>query len=172
MRKPTESRQIYVACLASYNAGILHGAWIDASQEEESLSAEIKSTVLDTSPIPHAEEWAIHDTEGLGDLIGEYSSLQEVSSTAAFLDEHGDLGAKLLGDYTMEEAQQMLEENYAGAYDDSAAFAEELTRECHQIPEYLEYYINWEAMARDMEYSGDISSIGTKDGKQHIFWNR
>lgn len=25
--------RIYVACLAAYNNGILHGAWIDADQE-------------------------------------------------------------------------------------------------------------------------------------------
>ena len=28
---PTEQPRIYVACLAAYNNGILHGAWIEAT---------------------------------------------------------------------------------------------------------------------------------------------
>ncbi len=29
--------RIYVACLAAYNNGILHGAWIDATQGEDGI---------------------------------------------------------------------------------------------------------------------------------------
>ena len=31
----TDTPRIYVACLASYNAGILHGEWIDATDADE-----------------------------------------------------------------------------------------------------------------------------------------
>jgi antirestriction protein len=93
----TEPR-IYVACLAAYNAGCLHGAWIDADQSATDLWEDI-STMLKASPenstcqwcggvtlapgdptswdrpcshpahLPgHAEEWAIHDYEGFGSL--------------------------------------------------------------------------------------------------------
>ena len=30
----TDTPRIYVACLASYNAGILHGEWIDATDAD------------------------------------------------------------------------------------------------------------------------------------------
>jgi len=33
--------QIYVACLASYNNGFLHGQWIDATQSEEEIYVRI-----------------------------------------------------------------------------------------------------------------------------------
>lgn len=61
----TEQPRIYVACLAAYNYGILHGAWIDADQEPWALWDEV-AAMLRASPLADAEEWAIHDYEGFG----------------------------------------------------------------------------------------------------------
>ena len=47
---PMDKPQIYVACLASYNSGILHGEWIDVSQSENDIMADIQ-TMLENSPI-------------------------------------------------------------------------------------------------------------------------
>jgi antirestriction protein len=44
--------RIYAACLASYNNGCLHGAWIDADQDVESIRAEIDA-MLRASPYPN-----------------------------------------------------------------------------------------------------------------------
>jgi antirestriction protein len=55
--------RIYVACLAAYNNGYLHGVWIDAAQEPWSIYDEVKA-MLAASPVAGAEEWAIHDYEG------------------------------------------------------------------------------------------------------------
>lgn len=55
--------RIYVACLAAYNSGYLHGAWIDAAQEPWSIYDDVKA-MLAASPIAGAEEWAIHDYNG------------------------------------------------------------------------------------------------------------
>jgi len=33
----TDTPRIYVACLAAYNAGKLHGEWIDADQDAEAI---------------------------------------------------------------------------------------------------------------------------------------
>lgn len=38
----TNTPHIYVRCLASYNAGHLHGAWIDAAQDEDAIMAEVQ----------------------------------------------------------------------------------------------------------------------------------
>ncbi len=48
--------RIYVACLASYNAGILHGEWIDASDDPEEMQASIDA-MLSRSRQPDAEDW-------------------------------------------------------------------------------------------------------------------
>lgn len=44
--------KLYVACLASYNNGRLHGAWIDASAEADDMRADI-ATMLRASPFPN-----------------------------------------------------------------------------------------------------------------------
>ncbi len=54
-----DTPSIYVACLASYNNAILHGVWIDATQSEDDIMKEIWE-MLDNSPEPNAEEYAIH----------------------------------------------------------------------------------------------------------------
>ncbi len=56
----TITPKIYIACLAAYNNGYLHGKWIDATQDVDSIYSNIRN-VLASSPIPDAEEWAIHD---------------------------------------------------------------------------------------------------------------
>ena len=49
----TEHPRIYVACLAAYNNGILHGAWIEATEAWSMWEAT--RNMLAKSPIPDAE---------------------------------------------------------------------------------------------------------------------
>ena len=81
-----ETPRIYIACLAAYNSGKLHGAWIDATQGIEDIQRHINS-ILRTSPIPDAEEYAIHDFENFGSYrVSEYEGIKEVSEIALFWD--------------------------------------------------------------------------------------
>ena len=85
----TGSPRIYVACLASYNNGRLHGKWIAADQPLEDMASEVRS-MLAKSPEPEAEEWAIHDYEGFGSLrLGENERLARISAIATGISEHG-----------------------------------------------------------------------------------
>jgi antirestriction protein len=52
---PALEPKLYVACLAAYNAGILHGKWIDVCSDLESIWTEIKA-MLAASSEPDAEE--------------------------------------------------------------------------------------------------------------------
>ena len=63
----TSEIRIYVADLAAYNSGVLHGVWIDATQEVDEIQAQINK-LFKTSPVEYAEEFAIHDYEGFGSL--------------------------------------------------------------------------------------------------------
>jgi antirestriction protein len=47
-------------------------------------------------------------------------------------------------------------DSFAGEYSSIADYAEEVTTDCYDVPTYLEYYIDWDSMARDWELSGDI----------------
>lgn len=166
--------RIYVACLAAYNSGTLHGDWIDAAQDKDAILEEIRG-MLSRSPEPMAEEWAIHDYEGFHGLtLHEYEDIEKVAAIATFIEEHGKLGAELLshcgGD--IEEATAAMEDQYRGCYTSLESFAEELYAECYEIPKYLQNYIDYEAIARDMELSGDVFTIETRFDEIHVFWSR
>lgn len=162
--------RIYVACLASYNNGILYGRWLDATQGEDHLWDGINA-MLAASPMPNAEEWAIHDHEGFeGAAIAEYESIPTVAELAAFIDEYGPIAAKLMeycGD--LEEAKDTMRDHYTGVYSSVADFVQELTEETTKIPDNLQYYIDWERMARDLEIN-DILALETGFEEVHIFW--
>jgi antirestriction protein len=122
----TEPR-IYVACLAAYNNGLLHGEWIDADQSADELH-EAVARMLAASPQPGAEEWAIDDYEGFGSLrIGEYESLERIAAIAAGIAEHGDAFSAWL---SYDESQdvtdmQSFENAYRGEWDSLRAYAED-----------------------------------------------
>lgn len=74
---------IYVASLADYNNGVLHGAWIDATLPPAAIERLIEE-LLRASPTTRrsgepAEEWAIHDSEGFGSVaIDPHESLEDL----------------------------------------------------------------------------------------------
>lgn len=167
----TEQPRIYVACLAAYNNGFLHGAWIDAAQEPWALWDAV-STILAASPVAGAEDWAIHDYEGFGRVrIEEYASLDRVAELAAFIVAHGTLGAALLHhcDDDLDEARAALDDRYMGSHASLADYVQELTEETTVIPERLRHYIDWQAMARDAELSGELFTIQLGFETVHIF---
>lgn len=161
--------KIYVACLASYNSGNLHGAWIDADQDKDDLMAEVQA-MLKSGPIANAEEWGVHDYEDFGNVwLDQHESLETVAEIARFIVEHGKLGAAVLG-YTgcdIAEGKKLLEECYHGVYDSEADFVREFLADVDPIPERLEFYIDYERMARDW-FISDFFSLNV--GRQvHVF---
>ena len=172
MSKPDTEIRIYVACLAAYNNGILHGRWIDALQDSDAILDEI-GAMLKASPIAGAEEFAIYDYEGFEDArIEEYQSIDSVAEVAEFIREHRKLGGKLLeyfGD--LDDARTAMEEEYRGEYSSLADFAQELTEETTEIPENLQYYIDYERMGRDLEIN-DVLTVEMGLEVVLIFWRR
>lgn len=167
------SPRIYVACLAAYNHGHLHGCWIPATQPDEIMQAV--RAMLASSPVPDAEEWAIHDHEGFeGAEIAEYAGFQTVCDLAEFILAHGRLAACLhrhfAGDLA---AARAAFEDHAGQYGSLGEFAESLHRETGtDIPQALQPYIDWQALGRDMELSGDIMTLRTGIDALHVFWSQ
>ena len=134
-----ERPRIYVACLAAYNGGRLHGRWINVTEPDE-VGKEVRA-MLAASPEPDADEHAIHDYEGFeGCAISEWASFDIVCALADFIEQHGRLGARL--------------------------------ETGPEIPDALQYYIDWESMGRDMELNGDVFTITLGFDEVHVFWNR
>jgi len=71
--------RIYVASLSDYNAGRLHGAWIDADSDVEVMEEEVADMLAKSRHQP-AEDYAIHDHEGFPVRIGEFTPLQEIAT--------------------------------------------------------------------------------------------
>jgi len=169
--------RIYVACLASYNAGIPHGRWLEASQEIEELREEVR-LMLEESPVAHAEEWAIHDHEGFSPLsVGEYEDLSQITEAAQLIVEHGPLAAHVLdslgGFKYLDEARQALEERHIGAYSCLADWIEECIDEGLHGPvsDNLRPFIDTERMGRAAELGGDIQTFEIGD-EIHLLWSR
>jgi len=90
---------------------------------------------------------------------------------AAFIAEHGALGGKLLSHFDgLEDAEKAMSDDYAGTYESLADFARDITEETSvSIPENVAFYIDYQAMARDMEIS-DVFTIQTAFEEVHVFW--
>ncbi|NEO33492.1 MAG: antirestriction protein ArdA [Symploca sp. SIO3C6] len=165
---------IYVADLAAYNAGHLHGEWIDATLDVEDIELEIQE-ILKHSPVgDDAEEYAIHDTSDFWEAeISEYEDLTTVVEIARFLQEHGRLGAKLISylDNDLEIAKEAIDNHYCGEYESVEDYVQEFIGDTTQIPENLIYYIDYEKIARDMDLNGDIFTIELGCNEVHIFYN-
>ncbi len=165
----TTETNIYIADLAAYNAGILHGVWVDATLDLNEIQEQI-DVLLKNSP----EEIAIYDYEGFeGVSISEYEGLESVHKKALFIQEHGKLGAAVLDNFNddFDEAEKSMEENYQGEYESIADYAQELTEETSEVPKHLAFYIDYESMAKDMELNSDIFTIELGYREVHVFWN-
>ncbi len=171
--------RIWIASLADYNAGRLHGDWIDAAVDEQELLAAAQR-ILASSREPGAEEWGIFDFDEFGAFrVNEYDDLAMVAKVARGIAEHGPAYAAWAelhgGDPTM---LDQFEDCFLGAYDsevdwareglDDAALDYELER---SVADSLRPYvsIDYAALARDSQLGGDIYIERTPTGGVWIF---
>ncbi|SKK23643.1 antirestriction protein [Mycobacteroides abscessus subsp. massiliense] len=178
--EPTPSPAIYVASLADYNNGRLHGRWIEAAREPEDIQADINA-ILDSSSEPNAEEWAIHDYEQFGRWkVGEYDSVEQISRIARNIAEHGYAYSAWADVFDGDDASfdiDSFHEAYLGHYDSVTDYVEQMAddlgyeAELAKLPEHLQGYahIDYTAIARDMELSGDIAAVQDPNGGLWLF---
>ena len=161
----TDTLRIYVACLASYNAGTLYGEWIDVVDVD--IIREGIQEMLDSSPSLGAEEWAIHGYEGFGFIgISEDEDLDRVAAWGALIAEHGLAYAAYASHVGAVHADEAGFENaYCGEWDSEQAYGENLFDECYasEVPNHVRNYIDYEAFARDL-FMGDYFSIDHDSG--------
>lgn len=179
--EPAPTPAIYVASLADYNNGKLHGAWIDAAREPEAIYTDINA-MLAQSREENAEELAIHDYDQFGTCrIEEFDSIELVSRIARGIKEHGEAFAAWaeLNDGDPERLDHF-GDAYLGHYESTQDFAEQMaddlgyTDELAKLPESLRPYVHFDstAFARDMELAGDIYVAPDPSGGVWIFDSR
>lgn len=163
----TEVR-IYVACLAAYNNGILHGRWIDAAQDADDLYAEINE-MLKASPIPHAEEWAIHDYEGFSPWsVHEYESIRHIALAAELIEEHGEAAAawlsndgSVLADTDYHDLNEAFTESYQGCFSNEEEFAYGYVEDCGLPGVGFLYQHRDRWQAEDEKWSDTLSDLSS-----------
>ncbi|SLC19877.1 antirestriction protein [Mycobacteroides abscessus subsp. abscessus] len=179
--EPTLAPAIYVASLADYNNGKLHGVWIDAAREPEAIYVDINA-MLARSSEENAEEFAIHDYDQFGTCrLEEFDSIELVSRIARGIKEHGEAFSAWaeLHDSNPERLDDF-SDAYLGQHESAQDFAEQMadylgyTDELAKLPESLQTYIHFDsaALARDMEMGGDIDVVPDPSGGVWIFDNR
>lgn len=139
----SEEIRIYVADLAAYNNGRLHGVWINACDDLDDIQEEL-SEMLKNSLEGFAEEYAIHDYEGFGGYrLGEYDGIESAHEIADFIQEYPEIAGELLSHFggSLDDARKAAEESYNGCYKSLADYAEKLTESTSEIPKHLEFYI-------------------------------
>lgn len=170
--------RFYAACLASYNNGVLHGAWIDASTDTEEMQEQVDAMLRASKfpnvtvehpetgeQVPSAEEFAIHDYDGLPSTLGEYCGLDAIAEYMEFIEAVEETGtddpaalAQAMVDnwHSVEYAKDALD-NYMGTYSSFRDYADEAADEmiaCHTAdgnsPQMLINYFDYEAWARDL----------------------
>ena len=173
--KPNNNKsfQVYVACLASYNAGKLFGKWIDITDAEsvDEVHEEI-SEMLSQSPQPGAEEWRIDDTEYLPGGLG----LEGMVSFALAVADHGQQNREALAmlldcGAAIEDLSAEFSARYKGSWEDGVDFAEDHAEQHGLIREKaneLERHIDWKSYARELLSDGFWGCRGAS-GKFHVF---
>ena len=147
---------VYIANLEEYVKGNLVGDWVSLPIEENDFEDFLKT-------IGNPEEIAIHDFENNLGLYGlkikEYMSLKELNELGERIEniDACDVDAlnalyEALGDF--EETLACLESGGYVYYGNMTMeeVAREYIEECYDIPEGLENYIDYKALARDMSY--------------------
>lgn len=171
--------RVWIGCLASYNAGSLHGEWIDVDGDTtvDELNEAVQA-ILKSSPAVNAEEWHICDHEGFGGIeIGRYESLSIVAAMAMLISERGAVCVKYAmgcGYTGCKEISDHLDDAHVGHYETKQAYAEE----CIGIGEVsdddprvslLLRYFDWDRYIHgELECAG-ICFEADPDGGYHVF---
>lgn len=187
--------QIYIACLASYNNGEHHGEWMDADDGEDVINDKIAALLLKsrfpnvtidcpeecegedstckvckgTGKCRSAEEFGIFDTSGLCGLVGEWTPISEVCEVAEAVEKYGEVFA-IATEYWdgLEDAINAME-RYRGAWNSAADYTQEFYEECYS--EAMEAMPN--ALQDAIDWDSVSNGMGITEirsgGMVHIF---
>lgn len=180
------SPRIYVADLAAYNAGHLHGRWIDLDETttRDELQEQVDAILNEGTrrycreTLSVHEEYAIHDYEGFGPIrVGEYDSIDTILShiermgddPAKFFAYVDAMGSHYADQYDPEtvEGPYESEDDYAYQWLDAAIGTDDVVEWAREngMPEELTYGLNFdpEAFLYALKCNSAIS-FGTYEG--------
>ena len=168
MMTTTETPEVWVGCLACYNAGRLVGQWYEAAEAGEVTPEQLhegKLAQLEAADggSPHEELWVM-DHQGFGGLLTGECSPSEAQRLAevilelerynlpveAFAAWHSGMSGEVDND-----AVEAFQDAFAGIYDSEEDFAQQFAEDIGAIPDNLPWplsCIDWEHAARELMY--------------------
>lgn len=174
----TPPPSIYVASLADYNHGRLHGAWIDMTMDLSDIKHDLQR-IMSSSPTLRSEgetfgDWAIHDYEHFGAArLSEHEDLDMLHKLAVGIWQHGEAFSAWADANDGEpDRWELFTEAFLGEYDSLRQFAEQSVDDYgwHRIidrhmPGSVAQYltIDYDRLARDMQAGGDIQAVPHND---------
>ena len=161
---------VYIANLGKYNEGEAVGAWFYPPISFEDVAEKIGLNAK-------YEEYAIHDYE-LPFRIGEYTSIDEINRLCALVEELEDSDVydalpELLASGCFSDIEDLVEKQddirYWAGCADMSDIAYEYVEEGYlgDIPERIQWYIDYEKLGRDMEINGTF--IDTRRGIFEVY---
>jgi antirestriction protein len=173
---------VYIASLSDYNAGILHGCWLEldgVTDHEQAIQAMLAQSPYARKTGDIAEEWAIHDSERCGGQLGEFATLADLGQIAEDFEE---IEARKLewelylkwNSCTYHHMRwgcvEEFAEAYRGTYDYAWEFAYEFIHESvdvDSLPDLIRHNIDYKGAWEELE-TGDFYEIRYGD-QSHIF---
>ena len=151
---------IYVANLGRCTEGILRGDWISLPTEEEDIQEFLENNIGLNEAY---EEYAIHDWQCGYMKISEYDNIFKLNEAAEMiesLDKYDKEKLKAIMEYDLYDILEAIEniDNYILLEDitnDEVLGEYTLSERGYIIPEYLEYYIDYEKYGRDYRFNAD-----------------
>lgn len=110
-------------------------------------------------------DWDVRDTDMEHASQQDYDDFDDLDEWGEYceeVDKYGEAYCLRYADFSDEN----FEEHYEGCWSSEEEFVQNLVESCDVIPDHLQFYIDWEKMARD--YMMDYSSYDGYEGI-HIF---
>jgi antirestriction protein len=169
------SHRAYVADLAAYNNGHLIGQWIELDGLDADAIKAAVAAVIAASPYPGAEEYAIHDWDGIPSSFGEWPDWDAV---ADYVEARQGLDPETLEAFELwfnncGDGGGFFSDDYCGCFNNGAVYAEQLAEDTGlQIAEAWPYNcIDWEAAWVELRLGGDNWGEFGPIGGFHVYRN-
>jgi len=167
----TETPRIWIACRALFDAGTLHGGWVETIDAD--AARRTIATILQSSPDPHAKEWMICDHQHFGGLqVSEDDSIEELCRLGVCIQRYGEpfiAYAKLVGQ--KDATADGFDDRFLGHYACKEDYGKDVFDEAfppESLPDGLGGCIDYTKFTREV-FACDTYAVPASGGGVYVF---
>ena len=187
MKNEMKESRVYVACLSCYVEGKLNGQWMTADELDAAWEVDWANDVKEGDEYvakrilcPHDDhdEWAIHDYDMHGLVLGEHPDIPDLIELMRLIDEDEEYvyAAALLhsfsgGCYDADRIMQVRDAMVS--YDCRSEWAQEMCEdiyytELNALPSWITSTIDWDWVGQQLEYDYYTYQVGRTTYAIHV----